>query len=113
MKASFSTTNEFDREYKKLAKKFPSLESDLRELENVISEIPTGIGKNFVIIHSDEKLKIVKTRVLCRTLRERSIRLIYAYNQEAITFLYIEIYFKGEKVNEDRERIAEYLKGFM
>ena len=36
---------------------------------------------------------------------------MYAYHQQLITFVYLEVYFKGDKENEDRERIEEYLKG--
>lgn len=38
------------------------------------------------------------------------IRVIYAYHIAASKVDFIEIYFKGEKENEDRERIKEYLK---
>ena len=40
------------------------------------------------------------------------MRVVYAYHGTSITFVYIEIYFKGHKENEDRQRIKEYLKKF-
>ena len=50
----------------------------------------------------------------CRSLKGRGvmsgIRVIYAYHVAASKVEFIEIYFKGEKENEDRERIKEYLK---
>ena len=48
--------------------------------------------------------------MVCKTLRDRSVRVIYAYHSNLITFMYIEIYFKGDKENEDRERIEKYIK---
>ena len=106
----FNSLPEFEKELKKLSKKYPSLRRDLDDLEIVLRTFPTGTGKNFVIINDSEKVKIVKTRLACKSLRDRSMRIIYAYHQEEITFCYIELYFKGDKENEDRSRITEYLK---
>lgn len=97
---------------KKLAKKYQSLARDLSDLEDVLTIFPTGNGNNFAIIHSSTEVKIVKTRLACKSLRDRSIRLIYAYHQNTFTFVYLEIYFKGEKENEDYKRVKDYLKSF-
>jgi hypothetical protein len=101
---------EFEKEFKNLSKKYRSLDDDFKKFERYIFENPTGEGKNFVIIYSDEKIKIVKTRLSCESLRGRSMRVIYSYQEDILTFMYIEIYFKGDKENEDRERIKRYLK---
>ena len=101
---------EFEKEFKNLFKKYGSLMEDFQKFERYIFENPTGEGKNFVIIYSDEKIKIVKTRLSCESLRGRSMRIIYSYKEDILTFMYIEIYFKGDKENEDRGRIKEYLK---
>lgn len=106
----FNQLPEFSKELKTLSKKYPSLSQDLRNLEEVLQEFPIGSGKNFVITHSTSTVKIVKTRLACKSLRDRSVRVVYAYHEEVVTFMYIELYFKGDKENEDRERIAEYLK---
>lgn len=106
----FNQTPEFQKDFKRLSKKFYSLSSDLQDLEDVIVSLPTGSGKNFTILHNSEDLKIVKTRMVCKTLRNRSVRVIYAYHSNLVTFMYIEIYFKGDKENEDRGRIEEYIR---
>ncbi len=108
--SKFYQLPEFERELKKLSKKYPTLPSDIEDIQPVLEEVPTGIGKNFTIIYSAEEVKIVKARIQCESLRSRAIRLIYAYHKGKIEFMYIEIYFKGDKENEDRERIEEYLK---
>jgi len=100
---------EFEKELKKLSKKYPSLVSDIEDIKPVLLECPTGIGKNFTIIKIRENVKIVKVRIHCESLRSREIRLIYSYSPDKIEFIYIEIYFKGDKENEDRKRIEEYL----
>ncbi len=106
----FSRLPEFEKEFSRLTQKYPSLESDLQIFERLLLQAPTGIGTNFTIIHSAPEIKIVKSRLSCRSLRKRSMRVIYAYHRKSIDFMYIEIYFKGEKENEDRQRIKEYLK---
>lgn len=106
----FNQLLEFEKEFFKLSKKYRSLDEDLKKFEKIIKINPTGVGKNFTIIHNTEKLKLVKVRLACKSLRDRSMRVIYAYHNDTTTFVYIEIYFKGEKANEDRERIKKYLK---
>lgn len=106
----FNRLPEFEKELKRLANKYRSLPDDLSRLEKVLTQSPTGIGTNFTIIHRKVDITIVKTRLACRSLKNRSLRLIYAYHQGAMTFMYLELYYKGEKESEDRGRIKEYLK---
>ena len=106
----FSQLPEFVKELKKLGRKYPSLSDDLKRFEGIIKLNPVGIGTNFVTVYHSPNLKIVKARLACKSLRDRSMRIIYAYHNDAITFVYIEIYFKGDKENENRERIKNYLK---
>ena len=108
----FNSLPEFEKDLKRLSKKYPSLRSDLDDLEAVLREFPTGMGKNFTIIHHSATVKIGKTRLACKSLRDRSMRLVYAYHEDKITFVHIELYFKGDKENGDRERIKEYLKNW-
>jgi hypothetical protein len=62
---------------------------------------------------SDE-LKICKIKKFaCKSLKGRGvqsgIRIIYAYFTLTNTVDFIEIYFKGESENEDKEKIKQYL----
>ena len=109
--ATFQELPEFEREIKKLSKKYPTIVSDIEDIKPVLLVCPTGIGKNFTIIKSLENIKIVKVRIHCESLRSRTIRLIYSYREDKIEFMYIEVYFKGSKENEDKSRIEEYLNG--
>jgi hypothetical protein len=110
--SKFYQLPEFENELKKLSKKYPTLGSDIEDIKQIILQFPTGIGKNFTIIRVTEELKIVKVRLHCESLRARTIRLIYAYHEGRFEFICIELYFKGDKENENRERIEEYLKNF-
>lgn len=108
----FNQLPEFEKEFSKLSKKYSSLAEDLQKFEKLVSLNPIGLGVNFVTVHSSKEVIVVKARLACKSLRDRSVRLIYAYHQNTVTFMYIEIYFKGNKENEDRERIKEYIKRF-
>jgi hypothetical protein len=108
--AIFIQLPEFEKELKKLSKKYPTIESDIEDIRQILLSCPTGIGKNFIIIRSKKNTKIVKVRIHCESLRSRSIRLIYSYREDKFEFLYIEVYSKGDKENEDKERIDRYLK---
>ena len=109
----FSYIPEFEKELSKLSVKYPSLHEDLKKLEKLILLNPVGVGTNFVTIHHAPKVKIVKVRLACRSLRKRSMRVIYAYHGDTVTFVYIELYFKGDKKNEDQNRIKNYLKSLL
>ena len=106
----FSQLPEFEKEFLKLSQKYRSLPKDLEKFKRFVEAKPTGFGKNFIIIHDSPEVKIIKTRLVCKSLRDRSIRLIYAYHHKTFEFIYLEIYFKGDQANEDRARIRDYLK---
>jgi len=108
--SQFYQLPEFEKELKKLAKKYPSIVSDVEDIKPILSDSPTGVGKNFTIINITGEIKVVKVRIQCESLRSRAIRLIYAFRGDRIEFIYLELYFKGDKANEDRERVRQYLK---
>ena len=109
---NFNETDEFAKNFKRLSKKYKSLPDDLLEFKKVVSELPLGSGKHFVILHSQEEVKILKARLFCRYLRGASLRMIYAYQKAKTTIDFIQLYFKGEQVNENRQLIKEFLSQF-
>jgi len=100
----------FDKEFKRLFKKYLSLEKDLNILKDVLELFPTGQSNNSEIVHNNEEVKVVKARLFCRYLKGSTLRLVYAYHPQENKICFLEIYFKGDKENEDRERIKSYLK---
>jgi hypothetical protein len=112
---NFSGTEEFKKDYKRLFRKYPTLREDLGEIKKTLQYFPRGTGKNFTVLQTRYGTSIIKARLYSKYLRNRSLRLIYAYHKETqqIEFIeFIELYFKGDKVREDAERIKEYLKNF-
>jgi len=107
---SYERLTIFDKEFKRLYKKYRSLDKDLAILKATLELFPAGQSNNSEIIHDGGSVKIIKTRLFCRYLKGSTLRLTYAYHPTENKICFIEIYFKGDKENEDRERIKDYLK---
>lgn len=112
MKTNFNELSEFSKEFKRFSKKYKSLFDDLEEFKRIVSIVPLGNSKHFNIITQNEQCAILKARLFCRYLKKSSLRIIYAFHGQNCKIDFIEIYFKGEKGSEDRERIKNYLKNF-
>lgn len=93
-----------------MKRKYKSLPEDLGEFRRVVSEDPLGNGKHFHTITETGCLVIVKARLFCRYLKGSSLlRVVYSYCEGKRKIEFIELYFKGVKEVEDRERIRRYV----
>jgi mRNA-degrading endonuclease RelE of RelBE toxin-antitoxin system len=111
---------EFEKDFKKLSKRFRTLEEDFKTFVDTQLNLfhKQGIDNKGVLPISGLGIpnpKIYKARKFaCRSLKGRGvdsgIRVIYAYWEEKDKLEFIEIYFKGDKENEDRERILVHYK---
>lgn len=112
---------EFERDFKKLSKKFRTLDEDLEVfIENQLKLYhKLQIDNKGVLPISDLGIdypKIYKARKFaCKSLKGKGvasgIRIIYAYYEKEDIVEFIEIYYKGDKENENRERIKKYYGG--
>ncbi len=117
---NYGETEEFTRDFKKLLKKFSSLAEDLevnkqyrielfhcKEINSrSIFEIQ-GVGNTI-------KLKFFKIKKFqCKNLKGRGarsgIRVVYAYFPIEQKIMFIEIYFKANQKNENRQRIIDFI----
>lgn len=111
---------EFDRDFKKLAKRFKTLDSDIETFINKQLKLTHKLGvDNKGVFHISELgieiPKIYKAKKFaCKALKGRGgmsgIRIIYAYYENEDVIEFIEIYFKGDKENEDKKRIKKYYR---
>ena len=111
---------EFERDIKRLLKRFRSLEEDLENFIKVELRLFHRLGIDNRGVVEIAGLGIQRARIFkakkfaCRSLKGRGaqsgIRVIYAYFTEIDRIELIEIYFKGDKENEDRQRIRERFK---
>lgn len=106
----YDELHEFSRELKRLRKKYLTLSDDLDELKHTLAKLTIqGGGKHWTCLHREERVSIYKIRLACRSLRATTMRVIYARHTDPVRIVFIELYYKGEKENEDRERIKQYL----
>ena len=125
---NYKETEDFKKDLKRLLKKFRSLEKDLDLVKlATIEPYHIGILQNGVLKKKDanaiflipnfcsDEVKICKIKKFaCKYLKNRGvqsgIRIIYAYHPLINKVDFIEMYFKGESENEDKERIKKYLE---
>ncbi len=113
--AKISRRPEFERDLKQLLKRYRTLEEDLNIF--VSTQLDLYHKKkidNRGIVHINnlgiEEPKIFKAvKFACKSIHGRGaasgIRLTYAYFEETDHIEFIQIYFKADDENEDRERI--------
>ncbi len=109
---------EFEKDFKKLVKRFKTLDADIETFINRQLKLTHKLGvDNNGVIHISwlgiEYPKIYKAKKFaCKALKGRGamsgIRIIYAYYEKEDVIEFIEIYFKGDKANEDKQRIIKY-----
>lgn len=110
----FSNLPEFDKEFKRLLKKYRTLKDDLELLKSVLETYPRGyppvIFRESGLGIETEIYKVKHFR--CKALKKGSrsgIRIVYAYFEEKQRIEFVEIYYK-EKGDRDcnKERILKY-----
>lgn len=117
----FTQWSEFIKEFKKLLKKYRSLEEDFNVFQDALEddpiweELPSEHIVAIAWLWEEVQGKFFKVRKFsCTSLRSNTdIRIIYRYNEDekSIEFYeikFIEIYHKNQKSNHDIERIKQY-----
>lgn len=112
--------SEFEKDKKKLLKRFRTLDEDLDNFINIQLKLfhKLGIDNNAVEQISDlgiSKPNIYKVKKFaCKSLKgkgvQSGIRIIYSYFEKDDRIEFVEIYYKGDKENEDRDRIKRLYK---
>jgi len=116
----YTEIDSFLRDFKKLRKKFPSLNKDLETVKKTVIELChiNKIDNQSVFelkgFNNNKNVTFWKIKKFaCKSLKGRGvksgIRIIYAYHNDQEKVVFLEIYFKGNKDNEDHGRIRYYL----
>ena len=111
---------EFEKDFKKLIKRFRTLEDDLNtfiktelNLYHKLSIDNKGIFQIPGVPFDDPKIFKAK-KFACRSLKgkgvQSGIRVIYSYSEKIDRIELIEIYYKGDKQNEEKGRFSKYYK---
>jgi mRNA-degrading endonuclease RelE of RelBE toxin-antitoxin system len=109
----------FDKDFKKLLKRFRTLESDFQTLKTYAIDplhlsgaaIPGILPIKGLCGETYNSYKIRK--FACRELKgsgsNSGLRVIYVHHTDTQTITFIEIYFKGDQENEDRARLQAFI----
>ena len=113
---TFEELSEFKKDLKKLLKKYRSLNDDLIIVKKVLEVNPNERPPfSFQIDNLGIETCIIKVKkIACKSLKGRGansgLRLVYAHFEEEMKIIFIELYHKNNKENEDRQRILANFK---
>jgi len=112
----FNTLSEFDKDLKRLLKKYRSLVYDLEDIKTILKVRPNEKPPfSFEINNLGISTCIIKVKkIACDSLKGKGVnsglRLIYAHFPDESKITFIELYHKNDKENEDKKRITDNFK---
>lgn len=107
----FLELEEYKKDLKSLTKKYRSLPEDLEVVKQVLIVVPTERPPfSFEISDLGLSTCVIKVKkIACKSLKGHGVnsglRLIYAHFPEEDKIVFVELYHKNAKENEDRKRI--------
>jgi mRNA-degrading endonuclease RelE of RelBE toxin-antitoxin system len=107
----FDQLPEFESDLKNLLKKYRTLHDDLDVVKTILKKRPDERPPfSFRIDNLGVETCIIKVKkIACKALKGRGVhsglRLIYAFFSDHQKIIFIELYHKNDKENEDRPRI--------
>ena len=111
---TFEALPEYQKNLKTLLKKYKTLNEDLDVVKQVLTAYPDARPPfSFRIDNLGIESCVIKVKkIACRTLKGKGVntglRLIYAYFVEEAKIVFIELYHKADKENEDKQRILNH-----
>jgi mRNA-degrading endonuclease RelE of RelBE toxin-antitoxin system len=118
MPLDYEPTDEFLRDLKKLSKKFRTLSEDLEVLKKAVIQLYhiQKIDNNAVFaipgfqseICQSYKIKKFASKSLKGKGVKTGLRLIYIFKPNESKVILIEMYYKGQQTNEDKNRLKKY-----
>jgi len=113
---TFEELTEFQKDVKDLLKRYRTLKEDLDVVKQVLTVSPLARPSfSFRIDNLGMETCVIKIKkIACRSLKGRGVnsglRLIYALFEQEDRIVFIELYYKSDKENEDRQRILNNFK---
>jgi mRNA-degrading endonuclease RelE of RelBE toxin-antitoxin system len=115
-KVMFEKICHFDKDCKRLQKKYRTLLQDLEIVKiDLMDEPGESPPFSYRIDNLGIQTSIIKVKkIACKSLKGKGVnsglRLIYAHFSEQNRIVLVELYHKNEKESEDRNRILENFK---
>ena len=112
----FEELAEFQKDLKNLVKKYRTLNEDLGVVKQVLTISPDARPPfSFRIDNLALETCVIKVKkIACKSLKGRGVnsglRLVYAYFKKQEKVIFIELFHKNDKENEDKQRILKNFK---
>jgi mRNA-degrading endonuclease YafQ of YafQ-DinJ toxin-antitoxin module len=112
----FEELTEFQKDLKGLLRKYRTLNDDLSVVKQVLTTAPDERPPfSFRIDNLALETCVIKVKkIACKSLKGRGVnsglRLIYAYFKDQEKIIFVELYHKNDKENEDKQRILNNFK---
>lgn len=122
---NFSEVSEFEKDVKRLSKKWRSIPDDIEAAKLHILPLYVNLdkgvsveqyrrafftGKTATILQSSDNFEVVKIRLDVESLgRSDKVRLVFIAIRKSSTILFVELFAKNDKSREDMRRIQKYL----
>lgn len=123
---NFEFTPEFEKDVKRLGKKWRSIPKDVEAAKKYIlplyepraDDVEIAIyrqgffnGKTATILHTSGEYEVVKMRLDVADLgRNDKVRIIFIAIKTTTAIRFVELYAKNDKTREDESRIRKYLR---
>lgn len=116
---AFGATAECEKELAKFCKKYRAFGNDVADVKELLRENIVPPGKGTAVLRKSAATAaapaflVAKIRLTCKEMQKskrHSLRLVYAHLPEKNEIVFVELYAKGKKANEDRERIRRFLE---
>ena len=110
---TFEELPEYKKDLKALLKRYRTLTDDMMVVKQVLEVFPDERPPfSFRIDNLGIETCVIKVKkIACKALKGRGVnsgmRLVYAWFREERRMLFIELYHKNDKENEDRQRILD------
>ncbi|HPT32297.1 MAG TPA: hypothetical protein PLW67_10675 [Prolixibacteraceae bacterium] len=109
----FEELPEYKKELKALLKRYRTLTEDMMVVKQVLEVFPDERPPfSFRIDNLGIETCVIKVKkIACKALKGRGVnsglRLVYAWFREERRMVFVELYHKNDKENEDRQRILD------
>lgn len=111
----FTYQSEFEKDLKRLLKRYISLNEDLIKIMSILEVYPNARPPfSFLIYNKSNTVSIIKIKkIACLSLRGKGVntglRIIYMYNHQLNSIEFIELYHKNEQSTEDQNRFIHLM----
>lgn len=108
---NFHIYDNFLKKIKRLKKRFSHVEKAVEVLEQVLTVAPLHTkSKPISDLGKTVTLPVLKISMACKNVEGKRFRVVYAYDKDNNTIIFLDVYFKGDQENHDKKVILAYFK---